>query len=769
MTKELKMLVGVALLAALALAGALGIFTFSGAQPVGAQETPTAIRSFDPMPVAPGGTLTVTIATTNAGFGASVMETLPSGFAYVSSDLPAGNVTDATEPDLVFSLFDAPSTFTYVVTAPMAEDDYRFEGSMRTGPGAENLHVIPATTVTVGTGTPEPVTPDPASGPELKLSSKVAGAAVQVVAEAKADAEVSSATDIVVDLKKFGVPSAINEGSVIITGTDGVPQAYVGEPSSVTVSGTKVTLALYSRFPGQSTATGAGTLRGPYKVTFKQSAGITNPIVAGTATVTVKDADGGVETIKEKIQSKVKLSAASGARGTGVTVSVVGIGKGGATVYLVKDCPDQQTDPDTGVKNCDEENDISLGNAESSAGKISVDVDTSSSDFIAGVTQVDKDGVFTTAPYITTDALRGLNRIAIVDGTGRTTDSDAYFQITPTIETDEASGKQGDEITILVEDWYYGGVARVTVGDELAAFDGAGAIDIDNDGDGEIDILLPNAARLGEQQLKVVGTTLNRQGGLTAGGGYGTADAATGAVIVDALDIELDPDTVVLGQQFTVKVKGFSDENPKDDPSTMADESDDSEIQYVKVGDITLSETTGGVGIPALTIDTNGDFTNTFVVKSTYQDPITGNLAEDVLDPGTYRVEVKDHTGRIAIGHLTYPEPEISIDPPVSRRGTTVSVVGKNFPAGRVVSLYYDGDDDDDLLSAMLADSAGRFRSSFTVPSNAEIGEEQDILAISAANENKYKTKAVHALPPQELIITPESCFGWRPHHHRGP
>ena len=557
------------------------------------------------------------------------------------------------------------------------------------------------------------------------------------------------------DLKKFGVPTTIPEGSVIITGTDGVPQAYVGEPSSVTVSGTKVTLALYSRFPGQSTATGAGTLRGPYKVTFKQSAGITNPIVAGTATVTVKDADGGVETIKEKIQSKVKLSAASGARGTGVTVSVVGIGKGGATVYLVKGlCPDQQTDPDTGVKNCDEENDISLGNAESSAGKISVDVDTSSSDFIAGVTQVDKDGVFTTAPYITTDALRGLNRIAIVDGTGRTTDSDAYFQITPTIETDEASGKQGDEITILVEDWYYGGVARVTVGDELAAFDGAGAIDIDNDGDGEIDILLPNAARLGEQQLKVVGTTLNRQGGLTAGGGYGTADAATGAVIVDALDIELDPDTVVLGQQFTVKVKGFSDENPTPNANGVVA----AEIQYVKVGDITLSETTGGVGIPALTIDTNGDFTNTFVVKSTYQDPITGNLAEDVLDPGTYRVEVKDHTGRIAIGHLTYPEPEISIDPPVSRRGTTVSVVGKNFPAGRVVSLYYDGDDDDDLLSAMLADSAGRFRSSFTVPSNAEIGEEQDILAISAANENKYKTKAVHALPPQELVITPEAA-----------
>ena len=731
--------IGLALLATLlATLFAMGVFSVAQA------DTHSAMRSFGPDPVVPGGELTVTITLADYTGGGVVEDTYPSDYTLVS----AGSGRDAgNDKWAYFLLGDEVTSVSYTLRAPMTPgESSAFNGIFASQGDSVPIAGDPSVTVAADAtdgGNGEADAPNP-----LQLSSKVAGAAVQVVAGADAGAEVSSATDIVVDLKKFGVPSAIGERSVIITGTDGVPQAYVGEPSSVTVSGTKVTLALYSRFPGQSTATGAGTLKGPYKVTFKQSAGITNPIVAGTATVTVKDADAGVETIKEKIQSKVSLSGAAGARGTGVTVSVVGIGKGGATVYLVKGCPDQQTD-DKGVKNCDQENDISLGNAESSGGKISVDVETSSSDFIAGVTQVDKDGKFTTAPYITTDALRGLNRIAIVDGTGRTTDKDAYFQITPTIETDEESGKQGDEITILVEDWYYGSVARVTVGDELAAFDGAGAIDIDNDGDGEIDILLPNAARLGEQQLKVIGNTLNRQGSLTAGG----ADSATGAVIVDALDIELDPDTVVLGQQFTVKVKGFSDENPTPDANGVVA----SEIQYVKVGDITLSETTGGVGIPALTIDTNGDFTNTFVVKSTYQDPITGNLAEDVLDPGTYRVEVKDHTGRIAIGHLTYPEPEISIDPPVSRRGTTVTVVGKNFPSGRVVSLFYDEDDDDDLLSAMLADSAGRFRSSFTVPSNAEIGEEQDILAISAANENKYKTKAIHSLPPQELIITPEA------------
>ena len=377
--------IGLALLATLlATLFAMGVFSVAQA------DTHSAMRSFDPDPVVPGGEITVTITLADYTGGGVVEDTYPSDYTLVS----AGSGRDAgNDKWTYFLLEDEVPSVSYTLRAPMTPGESpAFMGTFASQ--GDSVPIAGDPSVTVGTGATDGGNGEADAPNPLQLSSKVAGAAVQVVAGADADAEVSSATDIVVDLKKFGVPSAIGERSVIITGTDGVPQAYVGEPSSVTVSGTKVTLALYSRFPGQSTATGAGTLKGPYKVTFKQSAGITNPIVAGTATVTVKDADAGVETIKEKIQSKVSLSGAAGARGTGVTVSVVGIGKGGATVYLVKGCPDQQTD-DKGVKNCDQENDISLGNAESSGGKISVDVETSSSDFIAGVTQVDKDGTFT--------------------------------------------------------------------------------------------------------------------------------------------------------------------------------------------------------------------------------------------------------------------------------------------------------------------------------------------------------------------------------------
>ena len=636
-------------------------------------------------------------------------------------------------------------------------------------------------------GTEDPVTADAetsTSGGTLKLSSSVAGDPVQIVVGAWAVGIKNSDDDITIDLKKFGVPTTIPERSIIIADNDGTGEGtptddgYIGEPGSVTVNGTKVTLALYPRFPGQSSGD-AGELSLGYTITIKQSAGVTNPIVAGTASVQVKDGDPGEHNLTSKIDSKVKLSAAAGARGTEITVSAVGLGKGGATVYLVKNCDDQSNDcanVDADGVETEQNNDISLGNAATSGGKVSIDVETSSSEFIRGAVPIDKDGksIWMTrddgvvvladnthmagdrspaSPYISSDTLRGRNRITIVDGTGRTADKVAYFMITPTITVDEDSVQQGDEMDIVVEDWFNDDNSRshftVTVGDEDSIIEDTEF----DDGDGEIEIIVPPDARLGEQELKVTSTrSTDSEGSLTKR----NLDVAKGTVVIGALDMELDPSTVVLGQQFTIKVKGFSTDEPEDDDNTPdVDESNVDPIQLVKVGDVILEATTGGEDIEDLTIDTNGDFTNTFVVKSTYDVPGTSKVAADVLTPGTHRVRVEDWTGRIAIGVLTIPKPSITITPPVSRRGTTVSVVGENFPAARVVQLFYKDNTEDLLQGAVLADSAGKIRLNFSVPSDAEIGEEQDVIAESAANTSKFKAKTSHALPDQEIVVTP--------------
>ena len=364
-----------------------------------------------------------------------------------------------------------------------------------------------------------------------KISTNTPGAPVRLDIKSYADNDIRQGEDITVELKNFGVPSSIPESAVLITaltastitaGLNPSPGPYVGSPDVVTVSGSKITMSLASRYQNGNSA-GDISADSIYTVTFKQSAGITNPTTRGSKGITLKDRDtaDGYGTVV--IKSKVSLSSDFGPRGTSVTVTAKGIGKGGATVYLVQgDCADQGVDR-LGNECLEEDSatyvDISLGTGTESGGVVSVDIDTTSSDFVRGVDQVDKNGNPTDSPYIRTDKLRGWNQITVVDGTGTTADVIAYFGVTPTISADEDSAQQGEELTILVEDWYYGAVGAVTIGDETAT-DVVPAID--STGDGEIDIRVPNTARLGEQQLKVVGSFRNREGALNASGGIGS-------------------------------------------------------------------------------------------------------------------------------------------------------------------------------------------------------------------------------------------------------
>ena len=133
--------------------------------------------------------------------------------------------------------------------------------------------------------TPDPVTPDEEDAPDpIKLSSDTAGDAVQVTINATAGTPLSSATDIVVDLKSL----AYRPASPKIPSTS-IPQVRA-PPMSASLTrlpstGRRLVSRCMPRFPGANSS--AGDVRGDYTITIKQSAGITNPIVAGTKTVTV--------------------------------------------------------------------------------------------------------------------------------------------------------------------------------------------------------------------------------------------------------------------------------------------------------------------------------------------------------------------------------------------------------------------------------------------------------------------------------------------------
>ena len=108
-----------------------GLWVMSGSDPLAAQTAAIADRSFSLAEVEPGGQVTVSIAVAGYGGFGAVTETLPAGFAYVSSNFPvANNQVEVTGQNVEFTL-QGESSFTYVVTASSAEGTYTFEGMVR--------------------------------------------------------------------------------------------------------------------------------------------------------------------------------------------------------------------------------------------------------------------------------------------------------------------------------------------------------------------------------------------------------------------------------------------------------------------------------------------------------------------------------------------------------------------------------------------------------------------------------------------------------------
>jgi uncharacterized protein (DUF58 family) len=91
---------------------------------VAAQDAPSATRALDKTTVSAGDSVMATVTVSGAARGV-VTETLPDGFTYVSSSLPANQVVpDSNNPQIIrFVLADSSDNpFTYTVTVTQAGD-----------------------------------------------------------------------------------------------------------------------------------------------------------------------------------------------------------------------------------------------------------------------------------------------------------------------------------------------------------------------------------------------------------------------------------------------------------------------------------------------------------------------------------------------------------------------------------------------------------------------------------------------------------------------
>ena len=169
-------------LAAIMVALITGVVALTGILPTSAQTdpstpTPSATRSFDSTSVAPGDPVVVTIQAADYGQGGGVTETLPTGFAYVSSDLSPSQV-DEIGQNVRFTL-QGDTSFNYTVTASSTPDSYTFSGTLRDFE-REDYPVGGEDTITVEA----PSTPTPSATRSFDSTSVAPGDPVVVTIQA---------------------------------------------------------------------------------------------------------------------------------------------------------------------------------------------------------------------------------------------------------------------------------------------------------------------------------------------------------------------------------------------------------------------------------------------------------------------------------------------------------------------------------------------------------------------------------------------------------
>ncbi len=336
-----------------------------------------------------------------------------------------------------------------------------------------------------------------------------AGADVQLTINGRADQAIRGGTDIDVTLSGFGIPDSIDEDDVII-----YSNSYDGNPDSVSVSGSKVTIIVPVRTTkGQTgSATATTSIMGDYTILFKDSAGLTAPTSSGEKEITVTDADGDHESMVT-INPAGSVDPTFVSRGDAATVTAKGLRDGTTTIHLVEN-------GDRGAQ---------LGSGTSDDGVAEIEIDTS--DLMAGATT-----------GTGSDDDKGVNALLIVDSADMEWFGDSLnLGIKPSMKLGSDSVDKFAMLEISVSDWYYGDINMVEIGGVDIAVD-----ESVSDYKATFEVMVPGNVRTGEQEVKVHGDNTKLD-----------TTSATASVTVGTPGLDVSPSSVVPGAQVTITGSDF--------------------------------------------------------------------------------------------------------------------------------------------------------------------------------------------------------------------
>ena len=308
----------------------------------------------------------------------------------------------------------------------------------------------------------------------------------------------------------------------------------------------------------------------------------------------------------------------------------------------------------------------------------------------------------------------GGNVITATDGSGNMQDVSGKFTISPKVVLDPEEISVSKMVTVKLSDWpANNAITEVKIG--ATTSNPTTSQSTDADGKAEFMVLVPSDVNHGTQTVKVTGTMVGD-----------STPSASASLKVGVLALSAQPTMVVPGQQITIQGSGF-----------VAGDS----FNRVVVGGITVLIS------PAVSASSAGDIVITINVPSPWSGPGIGSGKKTISVTAI-------GSNRVAEGEIEIPKAAITLDPEISRRGTTVSVSGTGFPSGDLVQVKYDNNGTFVTVAAGSADAYGAVSTDFVVPSFARIGTKHDMEATSVGVYAGVTAKATHETPGAMVTLS---------------
>ena len=345
------------------------------------------------------------------------------------------------------------------------------------------------------------------------------------------------------------------------------------------------------------------------------------------------------------------------------------------------------------------------------------------------------------------------NYVGAVDGRGNTADkaddnmhSDQQFELTPTISAAPASGNPGDTILIQMYDFPpNSSVTRVDLARQQELAEAAGRTTTNT-----VNFTSVGVGADGSANFQMTVPNWAPEGVLDLKVTAGTkSDNIT--ITIGGPEVTATPSTVLANQRINLVGSGFS-------PNSRVCCGDGDQTGEVQDPEITI----GGTQIPSTRINDGEDVS--VDNGGNWSASINLPLIQATADEGTREIVVRDSKGRSGSVDVTIPARSVTIDPPVGRAGTIAIVRGANFPSKNDggdsfnVEITYTAGGNNNVQVTTVPDASGRFEAEIRIPTAANIPSTNTVRVVyEDSNDVTVTTTVTHQVPEGALTLSQNS------------